>query len=241
MNVLIAEFIGTAVLILLGGGVVANVVLKDTKGNNSGWMVISTAWALAVFAGVTIAGPYSGAHLNPAVTLANLILNKMTLSLGLQYITMQILGAMFGSFVVWLMYKDHFTQTEDAGAKEAVFCTRPAIFNPKINIISEIVGTFVLIFCILHFTEPTIQQGQTLGLGTIGAIPVSFIVWVIGLSLGGTTGYAINPARDLGPRITNALLPIKNKKTFNLAYAWVPIVGPLIGSTLATLIYLCIN
>lgn len=241
MNVLIAEFIGTAVLILLGGGVVANVVLKDTKGNNSGWMVISTAWALAVFAGVTIAGPYSGAHLNPAVTLANLILNKMTLSLGLQYIAMQILGAMFGSFIVWLMYKDHFTQTEDAGAKEAVFCTRPAIFNPKINIISEIVGTFVLIFCILHFTEPTIQQGQTLGLGTIGAIPVSFIVWVIGLSLGGTTGYAINPARDLGPRITHALLPIKNKKTFNLAYAWVPIVGPLIGSTLATLIYLCIN
>ncbi|KKX46499.1 hypothetical protein L950_0231625 [Sphingobacterium sp. IITKGP-BTPF85] len=154
---------------------------------------------------------------------------------------MQILGAMFGSFIVWLMYKDHFTQTEDAGAKEAVFCTRPAIFNPKINIISEIVGTFVLIFCILHFTEPTIQQGQTLGLGTIGAIPVSFIVWVIGLSLGGTTGYAINPARDLGPRITHALLPIKNKKTFNLAYAWVPIVGPLIGSTLATLIYLCIN
>lgn len=241
MNVLIAEFIGTAVLILLGGGVVANVVLKDTKGNNSGWMVISTAWALAVFAGVTIAGPYSGAHLNPAVTLANLILNKMTLILGLQYIAMQILGAMFGSFVVWLMYKDHFTQTDDAGAKEAVFCTRPAIFNPKINIISEIVGTFVLIFCILHFTEPTTQQGQTLGLGTIGAIPVSFIVWVIGLSLGGTTGYAINPARDLGPRITHALLPIKNKKTFNLAYAWVPIIGPLIGSALATLIYLCIN
>lgn len=241
MNVLIAEFIGTAILILLGGGVVANVVLKDTKGNNSGWMVISTAWALAVFAGVTIAGPYSGAHLNPAVTLANLMLNKMTLTLGFQYIIMQILGAMFGSFIVWLMYKDHFTQTDDAGAKEAVFCTRPAIFNPKINIISEIVGTFVLIFCILHFTEPTTQQGQTFGLGTIGAIPVSFIVWVIGLSLGGTTGYAINPARDLGPRITHALLPIKNKKTFNLAYAWVPIIGPLIGSTLATLIYLCIN
>jgi glycerol uptake facilitator protein len=241
MNVLFAEFIGTAVLILLGGGVVANVVLKDTKGNNSGWMVISTAWALAVFAGVTIAGPYSGAHLNPAVTLANLLLNKMTLTLGLQYIIMQILGAMFGSFVVWLIYKDHFTQTDDAGAKEAVFCTRPAIFNPKINIISEIVGTFVLIFCILHFTEPTTTQGQTLGLGTIGAIPVSFIVWVIGLSLGGTTGYAINPARDLGPRITHALLPIKTKKTFNLAYAWVPIIGPLIGSALATFIYLCIN
>lgn len=241
MNVLIAEFIGTAILILLGGGVVANVVLKDTKGNNSGWIVISTAWALAVFAGVTIAGPHSGAHLNPAVTLANLLLNKMTISLGLQYILMQVLGAMFGSFIVWLMYRDHFTETDDAGAKEAVFCTRPAIFNPKINIISEIVGTFVLIFCILNFTSPTTYQGQTFGLGSIGAIPVSFVVWGIGLSLGGTTGYAINPARDLGPRITHALLPIKNKKSFNIAYAWVPVIGPLIGSALATLIYVYIK
>lgn len=241
MNALIAEFIGTTMLILLGGGVVANVVLKDTKGNNAGWMVISTGWALAVFTGVIIAGPYSGAHLNPAVTLANLILNKMTVTLGLQYIVMQILGAMFGSYIVWLMYKDHFAQTDDAGTKEAVFCTRPSIFNPKINIVSEIVGTFVLIFCILHFTNPTTHQGETFGLGSIGAIPVSFIVWAIGLSLGGTTGYAINPARDLGPRITHALLPIKNKKNFNMSYAWIPIIGPLIGSTIATILYLYIS
>jgi glycerol uptake facilitator protein len=241
MNALIAEFIGTAVLILLGGGVVANVVLKDTKGHNAGWMVISTGWALAVFTGVIIAGPYSGAHLNPAVTLANLILNKMTLMLGMQYILMQVLGAMFGSFVVWCMYKDHFAQTDDAGAKEAVFCTRPAIFNPKINLTSEIVGTFVLIFSILHFTNPTTHQGETFGLGSIGALPVGFIVWAIGLSLGGTTGYAINPARDLGPRIVHALLPIKNKKSFHIAYAWIPVVGPLIGSAIATILYLYIT
>ncbi|UIR57976.1 aquaporin family protein [Sphingobacterium sp. SRCM116780] len=241
MNALLAEFIGTSVLILLGGGVVANVVLKDTKGNNSGWIVICTAWALAVFAGVTIAGPYSGAHLNPAVTISNLLLDKMSLTLGLQYMLMQFLGAMFGSFIVWLMYKDHFTQTDDAGAKEAIFCTRPAIFNPKINIISEIVGTFILIFSILHFTNPTTHQGETFGLGSIGAIPVSFIVWVIGLSLGGTTGYAINPARDLGPRIMHALLPIKNKESFNISYAWVPVIGPIIGSILATMLYLYIN
>lgn len=237
MNALTAEFIGTAIIILLGGGVVANVVLSNTKGNNSGWIVISTAWALAVFAGVTIAGPYSGAHLNPAVTIANLVLGKMELSLGLQYIGVQLLGAMLGAFIVWLMYKDHFDLTEDANTKEAVFCTRPAIFNPKINIISEIVGTFVLIYCIFHFTEPTSHQGETFGLGTIGAIPVTFIVWAIGLSLGGTTGYAINPARDLGPRIMHALVPIKNKAPFNFSYAWVPILGPIIGSVLAALLY----
>src|SRR5690606_6197058 len=152
------------------------------------------------------------------VTLANLILNKMTLMLGMQYILMQVLGAMFGSFVVWCMYKDHFAQTDDAGAKEAVFCTRPAIFNPKINLISEIVGTFVLIFSILQFTDPTTHQGETCGLGSIGALPVGVIVWAIGRALGGTTGYAINPARDLGPRIVHALLPIKNKKSFHKAY-----------------------
>ena len=241
MNAFTAEFIGTATMILLGGGVVANVVLQKTKGNNSGWIVICTAWALAVFVAVTIAGPYSGAHLNCAVTLANLILGKMTLDTALSYMLAQVLGAMFGAFLVWLIYKDHFDQTEDAGAKQAVFCTAPAIRNLPRNLISEIIGTFVLIFTIFHFTEAKIDTTTTIGLGSIGAIPVTFLVWVIGLSLGGTTGYAINPARDLGPRIIHAILPIKNKAGFNSSYAWVPVVGPFLGAILATLLYTIVH
>lgn len=238
MNAFTAELIGTAAMILLGGGVVANVALQKTKGNNGGWIVICTAWALAVFVGVTIAGPYSGAHLNCAVTLANLVLGKMTLDVALSYMLAQLIGAMLGAFLVWLVYKDHFDQTDDAGAKQAVFCTAPAIRNLPINLISEVVGTLVLIFTIFHFTEAKIDASTSIGLGSIGAIPVTFLVWVIGLSLGGTTGYAINPARDLGPRIIHALLPIKNKADFNLSYAWVPVVGPFIGALLASLLYM---
>lgn len=238
MNAFTAELIGTAAMILLGGGVVANVALQKTKGNNGGWIVICTAWALAVFVGVTIAGPYSGAHLNCAVTLANLVLGKMTLDVALSYMLAQLIGAMLGAFLVWLVYKDHFDQTDDAGAKQAVFCTAPAIRNLPINLISEVVGTLVLIFTIFHFTEAKIDASTSIGLGSIGAIPVTFLVWVIGLSLGGTTGYAINPARDLGPRIMHALLPIKNKADFNVSYAWVPVVGPFIGALLASLLYM---
>jgi len=238
MNAFTAELIGTAAMILLGGGVVANVALQKTKGKNGGWIVICTAWALAVFVGVTIAGPYSGAHLNCAVTLANLVLGKMTLDVALSYMLAQLIGAMLGAFLVWLVYKDHFDQTDDAGAKQAVFCTAPAIRNLPINLISEVVGTLVLIFTIFHFTEAKIDASTSIGLGSIGAIPVTFLVWVIGLSLGGTTGYAINPARDLGPRIMHALLPIKNKADFNLSYAWVPVVGPFIGALLASLLYM---
>lgn len=241
MTPFVAEIIGTAAMILLGGGVVANVVLKGTKGNNSGWIVITTAWAFAVFVGVTIAGPYSGAHLNCAVTLANLVLDKIGLYTALEYMVGQFIGAMTGAFLVWLMYKDHFDQTEDAGAKQAVFCTAPAIRNLSINLVSEVVGTFVLIFTILHFKDASLPDTSPIGLGSIGAIPVTFLVWAIGLSLGGTTGYAINPARDLGPRIVHALLPIKNKASFNASYAWVPVVGPLLGATLATVLYLVIH
>ncbi len=240
MSPFVAEYLGTAVMILLGGGVVANVVLKGTKGNNGGWIVITTAWALAVFVGVTIAGPYSGAHLNCAVTIANLALGKLDLATTLSYIGAQFLGAMTGAFVVWLMYKDHFDQTEDPGAKQAVFCTAPALRNPPINLISEVVGAFVLIFTILHFTDAKMADDSVIGLGSIGAIPVAFLVWVIGLSLGGTTGYAINPARDLGPRIVHAILPIKNKAGFDAAYAWVPFLGPIIGALLAVALYSCI-
>ncbi|MVZ66841.1 MIP family channel protein [Sphingobacterium sp. DK4209] len=240
MSPFVAEYLGTAVMILLGGAVVANVVLKGTKGNNGGWIVITTAWALAVFVGVTIAGPYSGAHLNCAVSIANLALGKLDLITTLTYIAAQFLGAMTGAFVVWLMYKDHFDATDDAGAKQAVFCTAPAIRNLPINLVSEIVGTFVLIFTILHFTDAKMSDDSVIGLGTIGAIPVAFLVWVIGLSLGGTTGYAINPARDLGPRIIHAILPIKNKAGFDAGYAWVPVLGPIIGALLAVALYSCV-
>ncbi len=240
MTPFVAEIIGTGAMILLGGGVVANVVLKGTKGNNSGWIVITTAWAFAVFVGVTIAGPYSGAHLNCAVTLANLVLSKIGLYTALKYMVGQFIGAITGAFLVWLIYKDHFDQTEDAGAKQAVFCTAPAIRNLPINLVSEVVGTFVLIFTILHFKDASLPDASPIGLGSIGAIPVTFLVWAIGLSLGGTTGYAINPARDLGPRIVHALLPIKNKASFNASYAWVPVAGPLLGATLAAVLYLVI-
>jgi len=242
MTVFIAELIGTALLILLGNGVVANVVLKDTKGNNSGWIVITTAWALAVFVGVVVAGPYSGAHLNPAVTLALAIIGKIKWVIVPSYILAQLAGAMIGSFLVWLMYKDHFDATEDQGLKAAPFATSPAIRNLKSNLFSEIIGTFVLIFVIFYFTNPEMGTDKTpIGMGSIGAIPVAFLVWVIGLALGGTTGYAINPARDLGPRIVHALIPMKGKGSSDWGYSWVPIVGPAIGASLAALLYLALN
>lgn len=236
MTPFIAELIGTSFLILLGCGVVANVVLNDTKGNGSGWIVITTAWALAVFVGVVIAGPYSGAHLNPAVTLAMYLAGNLGLQESISYVVAQLGGAIIGASVVWLVYKDHFARTEDPDLKQAVFCTAPAIRNLPINLVSEIVGTFVLIFAIFYFTDAGLADDSAtpIGLGSIGAIPVAFVVWVIGLALGGTTGYAINPARDLGPRIAHAFLPIKGKAPFNGSYAWVPVVGPFIGAALAT-------
>lgn len=233
MTPFLAELIGTALLILLGGGVVANVLLKGTNGNNSGWIVIATGWALAVFTGVTVASPYSGAHLNWAVTVANLAMGTMDLYTSISYMTAQLLGAMIGASLVWIFYKNHFALTDDPAAKHAVFCTSPAIRDLPNNLFSEVIGTFVLIFAILHFTEAKLADDSVVGLGAIGAIPVAFIVWVIGLSLGGTTGYAINPARDLGPRIVHALLPIKNKAAFDPAYAWVPVIGPIIGALVA--------
>jgi glycerol uptake facilitator protein len=242
MTELVAEFIGTALLILLGNGVVANVVLNGTKGNNSGWIVITTAWALAVFVGVVIAAPFSGAHLNPAVTIALAIAQKFNWVKVPYYILAQLCGAIVGSFLVWIMYKDHFDATEDKGLKAAPFATAPAIRNLKSNLFSEIIGTFVLIFVIFYFTNAEMGSDKTpIGLGSLGAIPVAFLVWVIGLGLGGTTGYAINPVRDLGPRIVHALIPMKGKGTSDWAYSWVPIAGPIIGATLAALLYLSLN
>ena len=239
MSQFAAEMIGTFFLILLGNGVVANVVLTGTKGNSSGWIVITTGWALAVFVGVVIAAPFSGAHLNPAVTIALAIAQKFSWELVPLFILAQFIGAMFGTTVVWLMYKDHFSKTADVGLKTAAFCTAPAIKNNTSNFISELVGTFVLIFVIFYFTNAEMGADKTpIGLGSLGALPVAFLVWAIGLSLGGTTGYAINPARDLGPRIMHALLPIAGKGSSNWSYSWVPVAGPLVGSSLAALLYL---
>jgi glycerol uptake facilitator protein len=239
MSPFAAEYIGTLLLILLGNGVVANVVLTDTKGHNSGWIVITTAWGLGVYVGVVVAGPYSGAHLNPAVTLAMAISGKFAWANVLPYILAQMLGAMSGAFLVWLMYRDHFNRTTDPGLQLAAFCTSPAIYNPIANLISEAVGTFVLTYTVFYITGAEITGSRTLiGLGSVGALPVAFLVWVIGLSLGGSTGYAINPARDLAPRIMHTLLPMKGKGKSNWSYAWIPLLGPFIGAVIGALVYL---
>lgn len=243
MNPYIAEFIGTGVLILLGSGVVANVVLPQTKGNGGGLIAITTAWALAVFCGVVIAGPSSGAHLNPAVTVGLGLAGKFDWALAPGYILAQIGGAMLGSFLAWLMYRDHFDLEPDPGLKRAPFCTDPAIRNFNTSVTSEILGTFVLIFVILYISGAKMEDpaGTPIGLGSVGAVPVAFLVWVIGLALGGTTGYAINPARDLGPRIMHQVLPIKGKGSSDWGYSWVPIVGPIIGCALAAGLYLVVG
>ena len=237
MTPFIAEIIGTALLILLGGGVVANVALNKTIGNSSGWMVITTGWALAVYVAVVVAGPYSGAHINPAVSVSLALAGKFEWATVPVYISGQMIGAMIGSTLVWLLYKHHFDETEDADTKKAVFCTSPAIRHTLSNFFSEAIGTFVLIFTILYFTDATINDSESIvGLGSLGALPVAFLVWSIGLSLGGTTGYAINPARDLGPRIMHAILPIYKKRDSDWAYAWIPVVGPLLGGAVAAML-----
>ncbi|WP_047549607.1 MIP/aquaporin family protein [Psychroserpens sp. Hel_I_66] len=242
MTPFIAEIIGTAILILLGGGVIANVVLNKTIGNNSGWIVITTGWALAVYVAVVIVGPHSGAHINPAVTLALAVAGKFPWADVPMYILAQMIGAMIGSSCVWAMYKLHFNETEDADTKKAVFCTAPAIRNTFSNLFSEAIGTFVLLFTILYFTDASINDTETVvGLGSLGALPVALLVWSIGLSLGGTTGYAINPARDLGPRIMHAILPIKNKANSDWSYSWIPVIGPLAGGCLAALLMLALS
>jgi glycerol uptake facilitator protein len=205
-------------------------------------MVVTTGWALAVFVGVVVAAPYSGAHLNPAVTLGLAIAGKFPWSKVILYIVAQMIGAIIGSMLMWLVYKDHFNATTDPDAQLAVFSTGPAIKNRVFNLLSEIVGTFVLVFVVFYFTNAEIvEEASPIGLGSLGALPVAFLVWGIGLSLGGTTGYAINPARDLGPRIAHAILPIKQKGSSDWKYAWIPIFGPLIGGAIAGLLFLILN
>jgi glycerol uptake facilitator protein len=235
----LAEVFGTALLILLGDGVVAAVLLAKSKAQNAGWIVITMGWGLAVFVGVVVAGPLSGAHLNPAVTLGLAVMEAMKQgSTGVTweavppYLAGEFLGAMIGAALVALHYWDHFKATEDQGLKLAVFSTGPAIRNLPLNLISEIIGTFVLVFVIFAF-----GQSHSLAPATMGALPVALLIVVIGLSLGGTTGYAINPARDLGPRIVHAVLPIPGKGGSDWGYSWVPVVGPLIGGALAAIVY----
>jgi len=241
MNEIIAEFIGTFLLVLLGNGVVANVVLKDTKGHDGGWIVISLGWGLGVFVGVAVAGPVSGAHINPAVTIGLALAGMFSWSQVLAFILAQMAGGAAGAFTVWLFYRHHFNRTEDSGAQLACFSTAPAIRKPVNNFISELIGTFVLIFVILYIAEPSLTMGEeqaNIGLGTLGALPVALLVTAIGLSLGGTTGYAINPARDLAPRIMHSVLPMDHKGSSDWKYAWIPVLGPFSGAVLAALLYL---
>ena len=243
MTPFISEIIGTFLLMVLGCGVNANVSLQKTYGNGSGWIVITTGWAFAVYTGVVVAGPYSGAHINPAVSIGLAVAGEFPWAEVPSYILAQFIGAMFAAFCVWFVNKDHFDATEDGGLKRAVFCTDPAIPNNFRNIVSEILGTFVLLICVFYFSDAEIADGTgtKVGLGSIGAIPVAFVVWGVGLSLGGTTGYAINPARDLGPRIVHALLPIKGKTDSGWSYAWIPVLGPIIGAVLAAFLFLALN
>lgn len=233
------EFIGTFVLVLLGCGVVACVSLRKSKGEGAGWVVVTLAWGLAVMCGVLIAGPYTGAHLNPAVTLGLAAAGKFPWEYVLPYIVSQIAGGILGAVIVYVFYKDHFDATAEAETKLGVFATIPAIKNYRRNVICEIVGTFILVLVILFMGDK--ENSSEVGLGSVGALPVALLVVVIGMSLGGTTGYAINPARDLGPRIAHAILPIKGKGSSQWSYSWVPIVGPLLGGVLAALLYLMVK
>ena len=232
MTPFVGEFTGTAILMVFGDGVVGNVVLSKTKGNNGGWIVITFGWAMAVFVGVFSVASVSGAHLNPAVTLALAIAGKFPWANVLPYFLAQLSGGFTGAILVWLLYRKHFNITESAELKLAVFCTGPAIRDRFDNLVSEIVATFIFILGVLFIVSPQSS------LGALDALPVALLVLAVGLSLGGSTGYAINPARDIGPRIAHALLPIKNKRDSDWGYAWVPIIGPMIGGALAAVVFM---
>lgn len=237
MSAFIGEIIGTFILILLGNGVVANVVLQDTKGHGSGWIVITIGWAMAVFVAVFVSAEASGAHLNPAVTLGLAAAGKFGWALVPQYLLGQMIGAVVGAATVWATYQQHYHAEPDADNIRATFSTAPAYRSAGNNLLTEIVGTFVLVFAVLYITGP--EFGGTPGkLGALDALPVAFVVLGVGLSLGGPTGYAINPARDLGPRIAHAFLPIKNKGGNDWGYAWIPVVGPALGGLFAAGLWL---
>lgn len=231
MAMYLAEFLGTLILILLGDGVVANVALKNTKASNSDWIVIATGWGLAVAMGVYVTGWVSGAHLNPAVTIGLAAIGDFSWSLVPGFIISQIIGAFTGAVLVYLSYKQHFDATEDKDAKLGTFSTIPAIRSTVWNIVTEIIGTALLLIGILGIGNTNNNAGP------LGALLVGFLVWAIGLSLGGPTGYAINPARDLGPRLAYMILPIKSKRDADWGYGWIPVFAPIIGGVLGAFIY----
>lgn len=238
------EFLGTFILILLGNGVVANTNLEKTYSKGAGWIVITAGWGMAVFVAVLAVADISGAHLNPAVTIGVAVAGLFEWSKVIPFIIAQVLGAMLGAATVYLFFKNHFDITETPGTKKACFCTAPAIRNFPNNFFSEVTGTFILIFAVLMITLPQLEYhslGSTkVGLGSLGALPVSLVVFSIGMSLGGTTGYAINPARDLGPRLMHWLLPLRHKDNTDWEYAWIPVLGPITGAVAAALVYLLI-
>lgn len=259
MSPYLAEFIGTALLILFGNGVVANVALAGTNGHKMGWIVITAGWGIAVFIGAACSAAHSGAHLNPAITLAMAIASELAWERVPGFMASQMAGAMVGGGLVFLFYRQHFLITDDADAKLGCFCNRPAIRNFPQAFFCEVVGTFALVMPIFLMAAPEISlpigSGEVysagssadssadapgLGLGALGLLPVGLLVFGIGLSLGGTTGYAINPARDLGPRLMHFLLPIPGKRDSDWSYSWVPVLGPLTGAALAAVIYLAI-
>ncbi len=246
MQPFVAEVIGTALLILFGNGVVANVVLARTKGHGGGWLLITAGWGMGVFIGAFCAAAVSGAHLNPAVTVAMLIAGKMDAVSATSYILAQFIGACLGATLVYLHYHAHFESTEDGDAILSCFCTAPAIRRLRQAFVCEFIGTFALLLPIFLMASPSIQiesleqagiDGPVLGLGALGLLPVALLVVAIGMSLGGTTGYAINPARDLGPRLIHCFLPIRGKRDSDWGYAWVPVLGPLAGGAAAALLY----
>lgn len=237
MNPFTAELLGTMILVLLGDGVVANVVLKQTKGHSSGWIVITAGWAMAVTVAVYCVNAISGAHLNPAVTLGLAAIGKFAWGSVPLYLAGQMAGAFLGAVLVWLAYLPHWRVTEDQGAKLGVFCTAPAVRRPAANFLCELIGTAVLVLGVLAIAAPqNLQPGTGWDKGFAPAL-VGVIVWSIGLSLGGPTGYAINPARDLGPRLAHALLPIPGKGGSDWSYAWVPVVGPIVGGVIGAVVY----
>jgi glycerol uptake facilitator protein len=252
MSPFLGEFIGTAILILLGNGVVANVVLNKTKGHNSGWIVITLGWAMGVFTAVYVVGQFSGAHINPAVTFSLAVAGLFDWSMVPFYVIAQVAGAAFGSFLVWLSYKDHFKETTDPIGILGCHSTIPAIRNYPSNFVTETIGTVMLMIGVFYLASPGFMDadgaflqtimvgGQEIGfgLGSLSALPVGLLVLGIGLSLGGPTGYAINPARDLGPRIMHNVLPIPSKGSSDWAYSWIPIIAPILGGTIAAIIYL---
>ena len=232
MSIFGAEVIGTAILILLGDGVVAAVLLAQSKAENSGWIVIAWGWGMAVAMAVFAVGQFSGAHLNPAVTLGFATIGETEWSEVPEYLGGEFVGAMLGAFLVWASYSNHWRATEDPGLKLAVFCTAPAIRNTVANIVTEIIGTFLLVFGVL-----AIFANEATAADALSGLLVGLLVLAIGLSLGGPTGYAINPARDLGPRIMHAILPIPGKGGSDWSYAWIPVVAPIIGGVLGALAF----